>query len=98
MVLSSMISKMPEVAYEALDQLSAYNRRHRKQYYYINEVVPSPEEIQHESKDQVLTPLRLTNDKKFFTKLFAVCSNTLCTSILYTVASVLLVQVVRSLL
>lgn len=74
MVLSSMISKMPEVAYEALDQLSAYNRRHRKQYYYINEVVPSPEEIQHESKDQVLTPLRLTNDKKFFTKLFAVDS------------------------
>ena len=72
MVLSAMISKMPEVAYEALDQLSAYNRRHRKQYYYINEVVPSPEEIQLESKDQVPTSLRLTNDKKLITKLFAV--------------------------
>ena len=53
MVLSAMISKMPEVASEALEQLSHYNRRHRKQIHYINEVVPSPEEIQMESKDQV---------------------------------------------
>lgn len=53
MVLSSMIAKMPEVAYDALDQLTSYNRRHRKQYHFINEIVPSPEEIQMESKGQV---------------------------------------------
>ena len=48
MVISTMIMKMPEVAMSALDQLSAYNRRHRKQYHYINKIVPSSEEIMHE--------------------------------------------------
>ena len=50
MVLSTMISKMTEIAHDALDELCDYNRRHRKQYYYINHICPSADEIQHESK------------------------------------------------
>ena len=50
MVLSTMISKMTEVAHSALDELCDYNRRHRKQYYYINHICPSTDEVQHESK------------------------------------------------
>ena len=36
LVLSTMISKMPDVAHEAMDQLYTSVRRNRRQYFYLN--------------------------------------------------------------
>lgn len=39
-VLSFMISKMPPVAKDALDQFHSTDRANRKQYYYLNYLEP----------------------------------------------------------
>lgn len=54
--LSLMIAKMPPVAKEALEQFRSLDRANRKQYYYLNHLVPS--ESGH-IKDHILakTPL-----------------------------------------
>lgn len=39
--LSLMVSKMPPVAKEALDQFHSLDRASRKQYYYLNSLEPS---------------------------------------------------------
>ena len=39
--LSLMVSKMPPVAKEALDQFHSLDRANRKQYYYLNRLVPT---------------------------------------------------------
>ena len=41
---------MPAVCHEALDQLYAYNRRKRQQYYFLSKLVPSSEEFNKGSK------------------------------------------------
>ena len=41
---------MPAVCHEALDQLYAYNRRKRQQYYFLSKLVPSCEEFNKGSK------------------------------------------------
>ena len=35
-MLSTMISKMPDVAHEAMNQLYTSVRRNRRQYFYLN--------------------------------------------------------------
>jgi len=45
-----MGSKMPQVCSEALDQLYAYNRRNRNQYFFLSKLVPSVQEYNHGSR------------------------------------------------
>lgn len=48
--LTIMASKMPQVCGEALDQLYAYNRRNRNQYFFVGKMVQSTDEFNHGSR------------------------------------------------
>ena len=50
MAITIMGSKMPQVCAEALDQLYAYNRSNRNQYFFISKLVPSVDEYNSGSR------------------------------------------------
>ena len=64
MAITIMGSKMPQVCVEALDQLYAYNRRNRNQYFFISKLVPSVDEYNHGSRARSILEI-IVKEQKF---------------------------------